>query len=237
MTRRKRHQLRCQCCGLLFPAAHSAAIYCSNACRQYSYQQRKREAISPVALPPAFDDDDLPFAWREHQEVAALAPFAYQGRQVRVTTDEHGVAWFVAADVCDALGIGAEQTRRLDDDEKGVSSIPTPGGQQSMTTVNEPDLYSLILGSRKPEARAFKRWVTHEVLPAIRRTGSYSTTPAPAPPLPHGVHVVAKNHRHANWLWNLAVEQHVGQALMCKIARDNRQHTNPSHIQIHLPAA
>jgi len=68
---------------------------------------------------------------------------------------------------------------RLDDDEKGVVSNDTPGGQQEMTTINESGLYSLILSSRKPEARAFKRWVTHEVLPAIRKTGRYESPNQP----------------------------------------------------------
>lgn len=71
--------------------------------------------------------------------------------------------WFVAADVCRALGIGNPRmaTARLDDDEKGVISTDTPGGQQKMNVVNEPGLYALVLSSRKPEARAFKRWITH----------------------------------------------------------------------------
>ena len=66
---------------------------------------------------------------------------------------------------------------RLDADEKGRSSIPTLGGQQEMTVINEPGLYSLVLGSRKPEAKAFKRWITHEVIPALRKTGTYSLKP------------------------------------------------------------
>lgn len=83
--------------------------------------------------------------------------------------------WFVAADVCRALELSDthKAVDRLDDDEKGTNSIPTLGGPQDMLTVNEPGLYALILGSRKPEARAFKRWITHEVLPQIRRTGAY----------------------------------------------------------------
>lgn len=84
-----------------------------------------------------------------------------------------GEPWFVAKDVCEALELDVSQVRRLDDDEKGLRSIQTLGGFQEMVTINEPGLYSLILGSRKPEARAFKRWVTHEILPAIRRTGAY----------------------------------------------------------------
>ena len=84
--------------------------------------------------------------------------------------------WFVAADVCRALELGnsRQALARLDDDEKGVISTDTPGGEQKMNIVNEPGLYTLVLGSRKPEAKAFKRWITHEVLPAIRQTGSYS---------------------------------------------------------------
>lgn len=89
--------------------------------------------------------------------------------------------WFVAADVCAALDLTTEQTRRLDDDEKGLHSTQTPSGVQQMTVISESGLYSLILGSRKPEAKPFKRWVTSEVLPQIRKTGAY-TTAAPALP-------------------------------------------------------
>ncbi|RCI61010.1 hypothetical protein DT376_46485, partial [Pseudomonas aeruginosa] len=66
----------------------------------------------------------------------------------------------VAADVLASLALDRKALERIDDDEKGVNSIHTPGGIQQMTTVNEPGLYSLILGSRKPEAKRFKRWVT-----------------------------------------------------------------------------
>ena len=105
----------------------------------------------------------------------ALA-FTYSGLPVRTagTPDE---PLFVAADVCRVLEIGTEQIRRLDEDEKGLRSIQTPGGEQEMAVVNESGLYSLILGSRKPQARDFKRWVTHEVLPAIRKTGRYEVAP------------------------------------------------------------
>lgn len=85
--------------------------------------------------------------------------------------------WFVAADVCRALEIGnvSMALSRLDDDEKGISLTDTLGGKQEMTIVNEPGLYSLVLGSRKPEAREFKRWITHEVIPSIRKYGMYAT--------------------------------------------------------------
>ena len=103
-----------------------------------------------------------------------VVPYQFENQEVRVIPDENGEMWFVAADVCSALNVSTEQTRRLDDDEKGLRSMQTPGGPQEMTVVNESGLYNLILGSRKPQAKAFKRWVTHDVLPAIRRTGRYA---------------------------------------------------------------
>lgn len=114
---------------------------------------------------------------------AAPAPFLFGGVQIRVVIDDDGAPWFVAQDVCTVLGLGTEQTRRLDDDEKGLRSVQTPSGEQQMVAVNESGLYVLVLGSRKPEARVFKKWVTKEVLPTIRQTGSYSMAPA-APTLP-----------------------------------------------------
>ena len=111
-----------------------------------------------------------------------LAPFSFEGQSLRVITDEQGQPWFVAADVLASLQLDRKALERLDADEKGVSSIHTLGGDQDMTTVNEPGLYALILGSRKAEAKRFKRWVTHDVIPAIRKTGSYLTPGAHAAP-------------------------------------------------------
>ena len=92
------------------------------------------------------------------------------------TIVKDGEPWFVAADVCRALELGttAKAIERLDTDEKGMNSIHTLGGNQNMTIVSESGLYSLVLGSRKPQAHAFKRWVTHDVIPSIRKTGAYS---------------------------------------------------------------
>ena len=89
-----------------------------------------------------------------------------------------GEAWFVAADVCKALDLGnpSMTVERLDDDEKGISTIDTLGGKQRMAIINEPGLYSLVLSSRKPEAKAFKRWITHEVLPTSASTACISPT-------------------------------------------------------------
>lgn len=100
--------------------------------------------------------------------------------------------WFVANDACRILELGdtSKAVSRLDDDEKGTNSIPTPGGVQNMLTINEPGLYSLVLGSRKPEAKEFKRWLTHEVIPAIRKTGSYELPKSK----PHGERLASVNN-------------------------------------------
>ena len=86
-----------------------------------------------------------------------------------------GEPWFVAADVCRTLEIGntSQALSRLDEDEKDVILNDTLGGVQKMSIVNEPGLYTLVLGSRKDEAKGFKRWITHEVIPSIRKTGKY----------------------------------------------------------------
>lgn len=101
--------------------------------------------------------------------------------QIR-TISQDGEPWFVAADVCRILEIGnpSDAMRRLDEDEKMTLDSTDPhaghrGGAQFYNVVNEPGLYSLVLGSRKPEAKVFKRWITHEVIPTIRKHGMYAT--------------------------------------------------------------
>ena len=88
------------------------------------------------------------------------------------TMNIDGEPWFVAVDVCNALELSNPTivTSRLDDDERAKFNL---GRQGEATIVNEPGLYSLVLGSRKPEAKAFKRWITHEVIPSIRKHGGY----------------------------------------------------------------
>jgi prophage antirepressor-like protein len=83
--------------------------------------------------------------------------------------------WFVAKDVCMAIAIEKHRDAmsRIDDDERGSVVVDTLGGRQSMTAVNESGLYNLIFQSRKPEAKSFRKWVTSEVLPSIRKTGGY----------------------------------------------------------------
>lgn len=99
--------------------------------------------------------------------------FTFEEREVRVV-DRDGAPWWVAKDVCEVLGLDiASGARGLEDDEKALQIMQTLGGSQEMTIISEAGLYSLILRSRKPEAKRFKRWVTHDVLPAIRTTGAY----------------------------------------------------------------
>lgn len=85
--------------------------------------------------------------------------------------------WFILKDVCEALGIENYRNvvSRLDEDEKDVHVMDTPGGKQNMTVVNESGVYNAILRSDKPKAKDFRRWVTHEVLPVIRKHGAYMT--------------------------------------------------------------
>ena len=106
----------------------------------------------------------------------ALQVFSYGNKEVRTVIID-GEAWLVAKDVCDILeiqNVSDTVRKELDDDEKGIEKIYTPGGMQDMTVINEPGLYKLTFKSRKPAAKEFTRWVTHDVLPEIRRTGSYN---------------------------------------------------------------
>ncbi|WP_035462505.1 Bro-N domain-containing protein [Alicyclobacillus macrosporangiidus] len=103
-----------------------------------------------------------------------LIPFEYKEKTVRVVMVD-GEPRFVAKDVCEVLEISKyrDAVAKLDDDERMSITVDTPGGPQKMTAVNEPGLYKLIFTSHKSEAKSFQRWVTHEVLPSIRKTGRY----------------------------------------------------------------
>lgn len=107
-----------------------------------------------------------------------LSTFKFEFREVRAVTVD-GAPWFVATDVSSALEYSeaSAMTRHLDADEKGSVKLTDRGQEQDFITINESGLYSAILKSRRPEAKKFKKWVTSEVLPSIRKTGSY--TPAP----------------------------------------------------------
>lgn len=101
----------------------------------------------------------------------------YNGNEIR-TIDDNGQIWWVLKDVCNVLGLSDTNraAERLDADELTRFKLVSGGQRREMIAVNESGLYSVILRSDKPEAKPFRRWITHEVLPEIRRTGSYSLT-------------------------------------------------------------
>lgn len=107
--------------------------------------------------------------------------FSFKNNHVRTVQIDND-AWFVGKDVATILGYSqtAKAVRdHVDDDDKGVSVLDTPGGQQRMTLINESGVYSLVFGSNLPNAKEFKRWVTKEVLPEIRKTGSFNSPQSP----------------------------------------------------------
>ena len=118
--------------------------------------------------------------------MSAIIPFQFEAHAVRVQIDELGLPWFNATDVCDALEMGnPSQAIKSHVDAEDLQKLETltAGGRQRQNHVNESGLYALILGSTKDAAKRFKRWITGEVLPAIRKTGAYSaaTTMAALP--------------------------------------------------------
>lgn len=112
--------------------------------------------------------------------MSALEAFRFDGTQVRVVMFA-GQPWFVLADLCAVLRItnARNVAARLDDDMKGVRPVDTPGGAQNLTVVSEAGMYEVVIRSDKPEAARFRRWITSDVLPQIRRTGSYVAQETP----------------------------------------------------------
>jgi prophage antirepressor-like protein len=112
----------------------------------------------------------------------AVEVFDFQEQAVRAVQGPDGEWWFVARDICAALDLAKPENAyaRLDADEKDTLIVGTLGGKQQMTIISEPGCYRLVFTSRTEKAEAFKRWLAHEVLPALRRTGRYEM-PADAP--------------------------------------------------------
>ncbi len=123
----------------------------------------------------------------------ALQEFNFGEQEIRIHMDDRGNPWWVLTDICAALNLTSPHKvyDRLHDDEKGRTFTPTPGGEQEVTTVNEAGLYRVIFRSNKPEAQAFQRWVFHEVLPAIRKTGTYTHPAAQPEPVNSNLGVLA----------------------------------------------
>ena len=114
-----------------------------------------------------------------------LSTYTFNGSEVRIIKDEHGEPWFVAKDVCEVLGYANASKAiadHIDQEDKLNNESLSTLGQRGGWLVNESGVYSLILRSNMPDARKFKRWVTHEALPSIRRDGGYiAATPEETP--------------------------------------------------------
>lgn len=146
--------------------------------------------IRPITEPPeAPREPEVPAFLRKENPVPGqetsrhsnllhdgIVQFSFESLPVRIVPDDHGELWFVATDVARILDYrnAPDMTRNLDEDEKGTQIVRTPGGQQKTSVISESGLFAAILKSRKPEARKFRKWVTSEVLPSIRKTGSYA---------------------------------------------------------------
>jgi anti-repressor protein len=156
-------------------------------------------ALEPVAAAP----EPEPVAAEPVEEVdlepvpvppsgGPVRPFVFDDGDVRFTVRMIFLGekfWWIAKDACAALellGDASQHVRRLEADEKDLIPIQTPGGLQAVLAVNEAGIYNLILRSDKPRAKRFRRWVTHDVLPEIRKTGSYGPQPEPAGPKLYG---------------------------------------------------
>lgn len=137
----------------------------------------KKSMASSVAVRSS-DTDDL-FSQSSLNNITSttveVTLFNFQGKRLRLIAEDE--PWFVAGDVASVLGYRDAHNlcRRIDEDDKGTRSVSTPGGAQSMTVINESGLYAAILCSGAPGAKKFKRWVTAEVLPSIRKHGAYLT--------------------------------------------------------------
>lgn len=172
------------------------------------------------------EDTVLPlFVVNSDQPALSDDAFYFEGKRVRVVV-RSGEPWFVASDVAAVLEVGRtdDAVRRLDEDEKGTDTIRTPGGAQKMVVINESGLYSLILTSRKEAAKRFKKWVTSEVLPLIRKTGSYAPEPVAVPTtaeaFAHAFTMIAESERrHAETERRQAEQAHQISYLVEKVER------------------
>lgn len=146
----------------------------------------------------------------ERKNILSMLPLSFGTQMVRMFLDEQGLPWWVAQDVADILGIleAKDTLRYFPEDEKGACTIHTHGGPQRALSLNEPGLYRLIFQSRKPQAEAFKRWVFHDILPTLRRTGRYDMAAAESGPLPLTAQGMLpppppKPREHAEVSWHL----------------------------------
>lgn len=202
------------------------------------------------------------------QSITSFLPLQFERHQVRMSLDEHGRTWWVAADVCAILGLEntALAMRRLRDVEKNTLIFRKGiAGNPAMRCVNEPGLYRLIFRSNKPAALAFQDWLYTDVLPALRRTGTYTIPGAPAaltpmgqlpPPAPrvrehaevspHLLAVFCLLRDQDEWLTNHEIAQRTGIArrtarahtrYLLQVGMIERQEAFPRHLHHFAPEA
>ncbi|WP_155266613.1 BRO-N domain-containing protein [Xylella fastidiosa] len=144
--------------------------------------QKAGQHIIPLHHAPSIP---IPFQPTEDHTMNAITPFQFESHAVRTVVDDHGEVWFVGKDVADVLGY-TNHNKALGDHCRGVTKcypLQTSGGVQEIRIISEPDMLRLIVSSKLPAAERFERWVFEEVLPTLRKTGTYST-PGALPTLP-----------------------------------------------------
>lgn len=141
--------------------------------QHFSYARKLGEWFD-ILFDQAVDALNAHFPSSVQSDNQSLTPFQFENHAVR-TVIENDQTWFVAKDVCEILEIAnvSQALGNLDDDEKGICKTYTLGGVQELLTINESGLYALVLRSNKPQAKVFRKWVTNEVLPTIRKAGGY----------------------------------------------------------------
>lgn len=170
--------------------------------------------------------------------MTTLTQFTFHNEYNIRIIDQDGELWFVAGDVASALDYrdASNMVRNLDDDERGTHNMSTPSGNQNVSIINESGLYSAILKSRKPEAKKFKKWVTSEVLPSIRKTGKYEA-PTPITPRNYLTNNDMLNIKRLIWCCagHLDQEQAVSSAIWYSL-RNVTGVPSPSKFEVeHLP--
>lgn len=161
--------------------------------------------------------------------MSSLTVFEFESNQVRFVGTAEAPEW-VASDVCQVLGLDNTSQALVDFDEleKGITNVYTPGGEQEVLTVKEPGFYRLIFKSRKPVAKRFQRWVFHEVLPQIRKTGRYEAPalqePTYLPPLKQAREAIdiAKDYKEIFGAINPQIEQHLKDLIGNTLIQSNQ---------------
>ena len=152
----------------------------------------------------------------------ASAPAVFHFNSLPITVIlKDGEPWFIASEVLAALELHRTAIRRLEEDEKGVHKTHTLGGEQEVSIISEPGLYRLIGRSNKPAAKAFNRWVCHDVLPAIRKTGRYETQSLPPPASAIDRLTRSRINRRALELSHRAYETYRDQMLTCHLIKSS----------------